>query len=728
MKKAASNIKKETPLSISDAGKYSYEGLRAFLLAALSAMTLFLNGDANHVYGDHQIVSLFWLFFAGVSLCLVSMRQEPPFFRWKWFDTAAVLFFLCFFLSFGVNTLFHQGSFRQSLTMLTQWGGFLGMYFAFRTFLCSDKRIFGMILVLTGLVLGETAVSAYQYFYEFPKNQAEYFADSEPVLQSNGITTPQDRKLFEDRLKGMEPIGTYSLTNSLAGVLVPWGIVIFGLLLTSFRGNVRRTPFLLLGMSLLPILGCLFLTRSRSGWIAMLSGVMLVLVFPFLRQKLSLQKILISLPVVLILLIFGLAAAVSKGGLVTGAVKSFGYRLQYWESTLSMIAERPFWGCGAGNYQQIYTRYKLPEASETIADPHNFLMEIASNTGLPALLLFLILLVNVFSAKTRRKEDSGLPQETRTFSDDVPYFAGGLFGLFAAFMESLSCYAEILPPHFLIGTVGFLMGTGICLPFFRVSNVTLTSGVLKIALAALLINLLAAGGISYPHVSLTLWFLLAVTLNHSMSPEKVTSEHQKRLLRTMAVFFGLLSFLAYNVSYKPNSEAQRLYRDFQFTAASRPINTNISRLEEIVRIDPWLTQAWLDLCGYYLVERQYRQDKAVWTPKIELAVQKTVDTSPCSAAIRGSLGDIFLENYLQTGQKETLHEAVKHYQAVTQLYPNGSFGHAKLAQASLLSGDDSSAQAAAKRAAELDDITPHSDRKLPAELRGTVEKLLKRER
>ncbi len=88
-----------------------------------------------------------------------------------------------------------------------------------------------------------------------------------------------------------------------------------------------------------------------------------------------------------------LAALVVKGPAVLGrAEKSFGYRLQYWQSSLDMIAAYPWVGCGPGNFQDVYTRYKLPEASEEIADPHNFLMEIWATAGTPAALAFLAVL------------------------------------------------------------------------------------------------------------------------------------------------------------------------------------------------------------------------------------------------------------------------------------------------------------------------------------------------
>ena len=100
-----------------------------------------------------------------------------------------------------------------------------------------------------------------------------------------------------------------------------------------------------------------------------------------------------------------LAAAVLVGLLITAAMiacfarpgldkaaTSLGYRVQYWQATLRMIAERPWLGCGPGNFQDVYTQYKLPEASEEVADPHDFILEVWATAGTPALLALMAVL------------------------------------------------------------------------------------------------------------------------------------------------------------------------------------------------------------------------------------------------------------------------------------------------------------------------------------------------
>ncbi len=48
---------------------------------------------------------------------------------------------------------------------------------------------------------------------------------------------------------------------------------------------------------------------------------------------------------------------------------------------------RTFWlGVGPGNFAAPYLRYKLPEASEEILDPHNLFLEVWATGGFWALL------------------------------------------------------------------------------------------------------------------------------------------------------------------------------------------------------------------------------------------------------------------------------------------------------------------------------------------------------
>ncbi len=101
-----------------------------------------------------------------------------------------------------------------------------------------------------------------------------------------------------------------------------------------------------------------------------------------------------------------------------------------------MIRDHPWLGCGPGNFQDVYTAYKLPTASEEVRDPHDFLLEIAATAGLPALAAMGIVLVLFFLRACRASSAGGaiLSGEvddvilTGTERDDSAHRAGRFIG------------------------------------------------------------------------------------------------------------------------------------------------------------------------------------------------------------------------------------------------------------------------------------------------------------
>jgi len=65
------------------------------------------------------------------------------------------------------------------------------------------------------------------------------------------------------------------------------------------------------------------------------------------------------------------------------ATKSLSYRLEYWVATLAMLRDHAWRGVGLGNFQSYYPLYKLPQASEIVADPHNWILDVCVSLSLP---------------------------------------------------------------------------------------------------------------------------------------------------------------------------------------------------------------------------------------------------------------------------------------------------------------------------------------------------------
>ncbi|MCA9181664.1 MAG: O-antigen ligase family protein, partial [Planctomycetales bacterium] len=296
------------------------------------------------------------------------------------------------------------------------------------------------ILLVGGLALALQGLE--QVFVEMPAERAKYLADPEAMLAQNpDLDLPAGspmRKRFEDRLLySSEPYATFALTNSLA-VLLSGGLVLLcglgvagwrrqlgneresnsaeptglsasaGSELRSWRPLVRETdaerratlsagsgprswlPLIAFSMAVLVIGVCWFLTRSRIAYLAVAVGGLAWLLTG--RRRLRANGRLVAGVLAgggLTLVAAGLWLWRNDRLVLSEAPKSFSYRLEYWAATLDMLGDHGWWGVGLGNFQSYYPAYKLPAASEIIADPHNWPLDLCVSLSLPVGLLLI---------------------------------------------------------------------------------------------------------------------------------------------------------------------------------------------------------------------------------------------------------------------------------------------------------------------------------------------------
>ena len=289
------------------------------------------------------------------------------------------------------------------------------------------------------------------------------------------------------------------------------------------------------------IAGCLALTKSRAGYVASAAGAAALALWTVVRGAQLSRKALLAGALVIGVLI---GAAIGVGALdrevLSEAGKSLGYRLQYWQATCAMIADHPWFGCGPGQFQGYYTLYMLPDASETVADPHNFLLEICATAGLPAgLALMLAILMVAWSVLRPAAESLG-----QSGSPTQHIYFGAVGGLLLAF--ALGPLATV--PLGMAAFAGGLATAAIAVTGLEpwVRRGSLTAGVFTIAAAALLINLLAGGGINFAGVAGSLWLLAALCL---------ASTERSRSLPTWAAGAFLVTTVALGIAFYSSTYA-----------------------------------------------------------------------------------------------------------------------------------------------------------------------------
>jgi putative inorganic carbon (hco3(-)) transporter len=85
-------------------------------------------------------------------------------------------------------------------------------------------------------------------------------------------------------------------------------------------------------------------------------------------------------------------------------------RLEIWSATPAMIAERPFFGVGQGNFPEVSPSFGLSDVGGLAFDhAHNLFLNVAVELGLIGLAVLLLLLVLLFRAARRALADRSAP-------------------------------------------------------------------------------------------------------------------------------------------------------------------------------------------------------------------------------------------------------------------------------------------------------------------------------
>ncbi|MDD3588321.1 MAG: O-antigen ligase family protein, partial [Thermoguttaceae bacterium] len=454
--------------------------LFVFLLGLLIVPVMVLPPEGAFRDGAFSISFLLWFLLLPLAVFLLAQIAGNPSLACKRADSslpvfavggrnkfciadAAVLAFLCWIIFSLIAMLARDGgNLRYAINSVSLYFFMVYVYFLIRVSraILSPVLLLALFAAICVMCLTESFSGLYAYLIRDPAFRQSWLENSEELLRNSGMFYPEgspERILLENRILGSsEPLGTYGLANTLAGVLLPVLVALAGLVCIAIGstlryrkseaaarstsdGNPTHCPeqprkslvsfFVLAFVVFAPLFCVLILTKSRTGILAFLFGCFLFVLGLILRHRFVDRSV--SVPVssgestmaeataesggpqgtksrkVSSLFVFGLVVVLLVGisiflafrrniidrEVFTEAGKSLGYRLDYWRSSAAMIADYPWFGIGPGSFQTRYPSYMMPLASEVIADPHNFVFELGALFGLPALLLFLLFFV-----------------------------------------------------------------------------------------------------------------------------------------------------------------------------------------------------------------------------------------------------------------------------------------------------------------------------------------------
>jgi len=690
--------------------------------------------------GGTILLAMYWL----ILLLAVSVRYHLArrTMRWDYWD-GCVLAFMGWIIVDAYRAGL-QSNARWAWNACWTWVAMLASYLILRRLATSDAVRRAMVAGAIALATANAAHGLYQYFVSMPAERARYaranVQERRQILREAGLNVEPDSpaaKLFEDRLQSKEPYAAFGLANSLAGLLAPWCVVALGLAIVSGAScplAARAASVLAAGVCLI----CLVFTKSRSAWIATAVALALLCVAPTGWPEKSGWRRLVLVLAMTALISLAVAGALWSGAIdrqvLTEAALSLRYRIQYWQAALAMLADHPWWGCGPGNFQIFYVQYKAAEASETVADPHQFLLEVAATLGIPGLLLFVSVtaaavwqgckaaLRSVESLASRASAVATSYAESHSRNQlrmARRWYVGGLLAILLApaygWIVDLPSERDpwlSLPVLWLIGLpVASLVLAG--LDRWVVDGKDIPR-LWLLAWLALAINLSAAGGISYPNVAQSWWVLaaLASPVRTLVGPASRDSAVPRtwRLAPFVTAYLAGITVLAAMTGYLPVVEGTRL---LQQAATAASVQEALANLQRSAAADPWNSEPWRWLTQLYFEQWAAVpnvQTKQAWYECLEQARRR----NPLSYPLAEWEGQLALRAYALRREQSDLERAMAAFQRATRLYPNSAFAHAQLAWTMYLAGQPARAAQHAARALELDRRNPHVEQKLAA--------------
>ena len=609
-----------------------------------------------------------------------------------------------------------QGAPRPNINMLWQWIGYGLSFLLVRQVIITAREARALVVCMISLGVALACYGIYQYLVFLPELRAEYAVNPDAALRDAGLDAPIGsgvRQTFEARLYSTEPFATFALANSLAGYLAPWSVVAVCIAVCGAAANLRiRTAAAALCCAG-PMLVCLALTQSRSAITAVAVGTLALVACAGARKGLLNRQTLAVAGIA------GAAAAVAflsmrlHERLFASAVRSLQFRIEYWSATWRMVIDHWLWGVGPGSFKDYYPAYKLPQASEEISDPHNFLLEVWATAGSLAALVLVVLLGWFFWQQARAQQDAPALAEEADGVDAVPHI---LFGAAAGFgfaaIARLTAGFSWQAGEAAVGLILSLITAWLWSGWIR--NGELPQRTAAIGVAVLLVNLLASGGVSFPGVAGSLWLLLAIGSLWRVSSLGVPVRRWIAALG-LAALIGLTAAF-YVTGYRPVLAQQAAMDQATSDEAQKDLQMRLDWLHRAAAADPLAPQPHAELAALYL-QLWLESPSAEVRDRFQRSLDAAIRLQPRSHLRWMQAGKNQLAIFEETGQTDDAAIAEHAMRQAVELYPTSATLWAELALLREKVGNGPAAREAADEAIRLDQTTPHTDKKLPPSLR-----------
>lgn len=221
---------------------------------------------------------------------------------------------------------------------------------------------------------------------------------------------------------------SFSSPNGLGG----WLVVALPLILSLgfmgkdfwHKGFIKVTMWILIFL----LVFCLVMTYSRGAWIG---AVFALVFFGYVRKS---KLLVIAIPVLITLPI--IMHSPIKKRLVTIMSFTEPVRNSLWREAMTIISNFPVFGCGLNTYSVVAPHYK-GEGVLAGSYPHNSYLQMAAETGIFGLAVFLWLIFWLFTTSMRNIKEI----EDTFYRNILTGLLAGLFGFLVHSFFDVNFYA-----------------------------------------------------------------------------------------------------------------------------------------------------------------------------------------------------------------------------------------------------------------------------------------------
>ena len=564
--------------------------------------------------------------------------------------------------------------------------------------------------LMIALSLGVAVFGWHQWFIGIPNMIAEYQANPEAMLRQIGIVAEEGsamRVVFENRLYDGGPTGTFALANSMAVMLLGGFIITVAVAMCSWKhvGTLQRITWCGIGLI---VGGMLLAARSRAAVLALILIVgwigLIRLIHAIPTKKFQPRSVAFAFVATLLSVLAGAAALMRMfrdSEWFAQAPASVAIRLNYWRACFGMLDESPWFGVGPGQFKASYQAFRAADSNEQIADPHQFLLQIATAGGWPALIIALMLMAALaWSFLTRvssgpddmlgpeDKNESALSSPHLSTNSSSWIFVGActatlLVWLLGAGLAQLPVFDAGLLSTVVTVITATCLWYGSTIGFIDHARMRTTAA---FAVGAMGIALLASGGITVPGVSLFAWTLAGIAVPVSLRPRshELNSVNETSQWNRAAIGFALVAgaivILWYGIGIAPVEKSLAFQNRFEARWSQGQIEPAIEALEAAADSDAYDVQPWLQLAAVYRTLAVAQVEKrADWETRWAQAEEQALDRTSLDPVIAKQLGDNRLIHYQRYGEPASLQRARELFERAVELSPSHEAYAAQLA-------------------------------------------------